>query len=201
MRARVAKGAGFALAPILAAIFAVEGGYVNNPLDPGGETNHGITKRVAVENGYTGPMKQLTKEQAGKIYVNQYINKPGFLPIAQVDKVAAEEVVDTGVNVGTYRPSCWFQETLNHLNGRGADYPDVPVDCQIGPVTIQAFEALRKRRGAAFACQLVVKLMDAKQANYYMSLASNNSKYEAFMVGWAKARLWNIDLKRCEAVA
>jgi hypothetical protein len=35
---------------------AAEAGYVNNPADPGGETIWGITKAVARENGYAGPM-------------------------------------------------------------------------------------------------------------------------------------------------
>ena len=41
-----------------------EGGYVNDPRDPGGETNHGVTKRVAVANGYTGSMKDLPLDTA-----------------------------------------------------------------------------------------------------------------------------------------
>ena len=36
-----------AIALILSAVFAVEGGYVDNPKDPGGATNHGVTERVA----------------------------------------------------------------------------------------------------------------------------------------------------------
>jgi lysozyme family protein len=44
-----------------------EGGYVNNPADPGGETMWGITKRVARLNGYTGPMKDLPQTEAKRI--------------------------------------------------------------------------------------------------------------------------------------
>ena len=49
-------GTAGAVALIVTALFAVEGGYVNDPRDPGGETNHGITKAVAVDAGYLGAM-------------------------------------------------------------------------------------------------------------------------------------------------
>ena len=51
-----------------------EGGYVNNPKDPGGETNWGITKTVAVANGYTGDMRTMPKETAKCIYKKMYWN-------------------------------------------------------------------------------------------------------------------------------
>ena len=38
-------------------VLSHEGGYVNHPKDPGGETNWGITKRTALANGYTGAMR------------------------------------------------------------------------------------------------------------------------------------------------
>ena len=40
-------------------VLLFEGGYVNDPLDTGGETNFGITKRVAQENGYNEDMKSI----------------------------------------------------------------------------------------------------------------------------------------------
>lgn len=45
-----------------------EGGYVFHPADPGGETNWGITKRLAWRNGYRGEMKDMIREQAIDIY-------------------------------------------------------------------------------------------------------------------------------------
>lgn len=41
-----------------------EGGYVFDKRDPGGETNFGITKRIARANGYTGEMKDLSLAEA-----------------------------------------------------------------------------------------------------------------------------------------
>lgn len=38
-----------------------EGGYVNNPADPGGETNWGVTVAVARASGYTGAMRDMTR--------------------------------------------------------------------------------------------------------------------------------------------
>jgi lysozyme family protein len=45
-----------------------EGGYVNHPKDPGGETNLGVTKRVYEEFGGTKDMKDLTQEDVEPIY-------------------------------------------------------------------------------------------------------------------------------------
>lgn len=115
------KAIAAALALILTAVFAAEGGYVNDPRDPGGETNHGITKRVAVANGYTGPMRDLTKDRSRQIYVLQYIEAPGYLPIVDRDMASAEEIVDSGVNAGPGRASRWLQQSLNLLNDGGRD--------------------------------------------------------------------------------
>ena len=45
-----------------------EGGYSNNPNDPGGETNWGITLAVARANGYVGAMKDMDQSFAKRIY-------------------------------------------------------------------------------------------------------------------------------------
>ena len=44
-----------------------EGGHVNHPKDPGGETNLGVTKRVYQEWGGTKSMKDLTKDDVAPI--------------------------------------------------------------------------------------------------------------------------------------
>ena len=52
-----------------------EGGYVNHPKDPGGETNLGVTKRVYEDFGGTKDMKDLTIEDVEPIYRKNYWDK------------------------------------------------------------------------------------------------------------------------------
>lgn len=69
---------GAAALAILGAVFALEGGYADNPADPGGKTNHGITEQVARQHGYQGDMRELPKGFAERIYAQDYIERPNF---------------------------------------------------------------------------------------------------------------------------
>ena len=178
---------------IIAALFAVEGGYTNHPSDPGGETNYGITKQVAMANGYYGPMRELPKDFAWSIYYTDYIEAPGYAPMEQHSPAVLEELVDTAVNTGTSRSSLWFQKALNSLNRGGKDYPSITTDGKIGSSTIKAYASLEKVRGKVKACEMVIKLVDAQQANHYMSL----TKMSDFTPGWVQHRIGNVDLKKC----
>ncbi|MFP3556421.1 glycosyl hydrolase 108 family protein [Paraburkholderia sp. SIMBA_049] len=187
-------GIGAVAASIIAAVLGVEGGYVNDSHDPGGETNHGITKQVAVAHGYTGPMKNLSQALASSIYFEDYIQKPGFEPFLELSPAVAQELVDSAVNTGPARPSLWLQKALNSLNRNGRDFPQTNVDGKVGPGTIQAYQALQRLRGRVQACELVVKLLDAQQAVYYMSLTSLSQ----YTTGWVSNRIGNVPLERCK---
>lgn len=186
-------GASTAVAAIVAAIFAVEGGYVNDPKDPGGETNHGVTKAVAVNYGYTGSMKELPQETATNIYVTNYINKPGYGEIITLSPAVGQKLVDAGVNAGPARSSRWFQTALNSVNRGGKDYPPITVDGQVGSGTVQTYAALQRVRGKVGACELMLKLVDAQQASYYLSLTHLN----VYTPGWVAHRIGNVPLSRC----
>ncbi len=75
-------------------VLKAEGGYVNHPSDPGGETNYGICKRNYPELD----IKNLTKEQAIDIYFRDYwepMNLDGIF-----DLEAVLQIFDMGVNAG-----------------------------------------------------------------------------------------------------
>ncbi len=196
MASNKAKGgiAAGVVATIIAAVFALEGGYVNNPKDPGGETNHGVTVAVARQHGYQGAMKDLTKDAAASIYYKDYIEKPGYVPMLEIAPAVAEELVDSAVNTGASRPSRWFQLALNSLNRDGKDYPQITVDGKVGPGTIGAYRSLEKARGKVKACELMIKLLDGQQASYYMSLTN----LKTFTPGWVDHRIGNVPLSKCK---
>jgi lysozyme family protein len=128
----------------------VEAGYSNNPKDSGGETIWGITIATARENGYTGPMQQMPRATAVEIYKREYLVKPGFDKVLQINDQVAAELYDSGVNCGVGTASEWLQTALNVLNRERRDYPDVVVDGSIGPRTLsalQTFLRLRKLEG------------------------------------------------------
>ena len=186
-------GVSAAVAGIIGAVLLAEAGYVNHPSDPGGETNYGITKQVAVANGYYGPMKEMPKDFAWSVYYDQYLGKPGYDKVLAYSPAVAEELVDTAVNTGVSRSSLWFQKALNSLNRGGKDYPSITVDGKVGSSTIKAYASLEKVRGKVKACEMVIKLVDAQQANHYMSL----TKMSDFTPGWVQHRIGNVDLKKC----
>ncbi len=142
-------------------------------------------------------MRELPKDLAERWYVEDYIEKPGFVPIVQLDFPVGEELVDSGVNAGPGRASCWLQESLNHLNNRGRDWPEIAEDCRIGKQTVAAYRALQQRRGERLACELVLKLMDGKQVGHYTRIAGRDGKLETFMTGWIRARIENVDRGVC----
>lgn len=183
---------GAAALAILGAVFALEGGYADNPADPGGKTNHGITEQVARQHGYQGDMRELPKGFAERIYAQDYIERPNFHRVIALSPAVGEELVDAGVNAGPGRAARWFQQSLNHLSRGGADYPLVAADGQVGAKTLAAYQALERKRGRVKACELTLKLIDVQQGAHYMGLNK-----PMFIVGWADNRLGNVPLARC----
>jgi lysozyme family protein len=104
-----------------------EGGYVNHPEDPGGETNMGITVAVARAAGYTGPMVSLPMDVVRQIYLDRYwkVVQADDLPPA-----ARYAVFDAAVNSGPRQAVVWLQRALG-----------VADDGVIGPRTLAAANA------------------------------------------------------------
>lgn len=166
-----------------------EGRYSNNPNDAGGETMWGITISVARKNGFRGSMRDLPRAEAVRIYREEYLVRPGFAAVAEVSPAVAEELFDTGVNMGPDVPSRWFQEWLNALNRQGKDYRDIVEDGDIGPGTIAAFRALRTKRGSAEADRVMLLGLNASQGERYKQLSRSRAANEEFVFGWLANRV------------
>lgn len=172
-------------------LLAVEGGYVNDPADSGGETNFGITLRTARKYNYLGPMKDLPRNKAKDIYRQMYWEEPRFdLVFSRAPKVA-EELFDTGVNMGPTVASFFLQRILTALNNGGRDYADLKPDGKIGSITLASLDAFLRKRGSQGEV-LLVHTLDALQGERYVSLCENNPKNEKFLYGWLANRLDNV---------
>ena len=126
-----------------------EGGYVNHPKDPGGETNLGVTKRVYEEWGGTKDMKDLLVEDVAPIYKKNYWDR------CKCDELSSGldwAVFDWAVNSGTRRVSKALQKacgaerdgvignkTLSLANGQDVKY----MIEEIGVIRQSFYESLR----------------------------------------------------------
>lgn len=146
-----------------------EGRYVNDPDDPGGETNYGISKRSYPHVD----IKNLTIEGAKEIYHSDFWLK---LSCDKLLADAAVELFDTSVNMGRHRGSLIFQEAINLTNRDERDYNNIVVDGNIGPATIRAFN-LNKYKKA------LVNVMNILQGEFYINLMRRNETREKY-IGW-----------------
>jgi lysozyme family protein len=137
-----------------------EGGWVNHPSDPGGETNLGVTKRVWEE--YVGhpveSLKKLTKEDVAPLYELKYW-RPCYGEVLPrgLDFV----VFSMGVNAGPGRSVKLLQQSIGC----------VP-DGVIGPRT-------RELISSSNSATLITKFSETRR-EYYRSLKS----FPIFGKGW-----------------
>lgn len=177
---------------MIVGVVHLEGGYVNNKNDPGGETNMGITKTVALQAGYVGPMKTLPQSVANNIYFNQYLVKPGYYALVPYDAPVVEELFDTTVNMGAARPSLWFQQSINQYCGT-----KLVTDGKVGAGTINAYRACQVSYGAVRLCKTMLDSLDGKQKAEYTRLVLVNPKLKVFYKGWTTHRIGNVDRQKC----
>lgn len=133
-----------------------EGGYVNDPNDPGGETNFGISKRAHPNVD----IKNLTKEEAIAIYRKHYWEKMNCDALPSLLRLPA---FDCAVNQGVSRASKWLQEAAG-----------VKQDGIIGPQTLLALH------GPPIAA--ILPRFNSSRLNAYLS----NENFGRFGRGWMK---------------
>lgn len=165
-----------------------EGGYSNHPADRGGPTNWGITEQVARAYGFLGDMRTLPRSAAVNIYKTLYWTGPKFDQAADICPAIGEEIFDTGINMGVAAAGTFLQRALNVLNRGAIDYPDVPVDGNVGPMTLAALKGYVAKRGAVGGIVLRDGL-NALQGERYIELAENSPGQEAFLYGWLANRV------------
>jgi lysozyme family protein len=176
------------VADLISEVIAIEGGYSNDPSDSGGETNYGITFRVARKHGYTGEMNLMPRSIAERIYEETYWYDPGFYDVSMVYQRVGRELFDTGINMGVGKAAEFLQMALNGLNREEKDYADVDEDGDIGPATIKALALFKSVRGASGELVLL-KALNCLQGARYIELSRVRQKDEKYVYGWLQNRV------------
>lgn len=162
---------------------ALEAGFVDNPDDSGGATNHGITQAVARAHGYAGDMKDLPLATATAIAKVQYWDVMALDDVAAVSAKVAGELFDTGFMSGTSVAALFFQKALNLFNRGGLDYAGVAEDGHAGKLTAYAFAQYLAKRGADGE-HVMLDALNAEQGAFLMDLGRREAKDEDFEFGW-----------------
>jgi lysozyme family protein len=169
-----------------------EGGYVSHPADKGGPTCFGITEAVARAQGYAGPMRELPRDEASRIYRRLYWLRPAFDQVAERSMSVAAELFDAGVNMGPAVAVTFLQRALTALNRNGHDYPDLLPDGRIGEQTLAALDAFLTMRGKSKGETVLLRALEALQGERYLRLAERRPANEAFLYGWLANRMGEI---------
>jgi lysozyme family protein len=135
-------------------ILDLEGGYTNDPVDRGGETNFGIAKKFYPNVD----IKNLTKERAIEIYKKDYWDVMGVERLPQHLRLI---VFDCGVNCGRTTAISLLQ-----------DIAGVRRDGIIGKVTVAA------------AKEVSVKEYADRRRLYYSRVVANDPSQDKFLKGW-----------------
>lgn len=168
---------------------SAEGGYSNNPADPGGATNHGVTEAVARRFGYVGDMRDLPLEVATAIAKRAYWDPLRLDSVAAISPEVAAELFDTNFNLWWPAAGLFLQRSLNALNRQGKDYADQPEDGQIGAGTLSALASFIAVRGKVTGTRVLVALLNAQQACDYLRQCGANPAKEEFLFGWLVNRV------------
>jgi len=148
-------------------ILDIEGGYVDNPDDPGGETNMGISRR-----SYPGEdIKNLLPSRATMIYVRDF-----YEPL-RIDGIKDEAVVwalfDMGVNSGVAVTARRLQMAVNHVTGAALD-----VDGRIGPLTLDALNRAR--------ADILLVVLAAYRIMLHVAIVKKRPGTRQFVPGWTR---------------
>lgn len=143
-----------------------EGGYANNPADPGGETMWGVTKNVARQFGYTGSMRDLPKATAQQIADKLYWQ---VVQGDKIDSAIAWQLVDAAYNHGNKNAVKFLQRAVGAVD-----------DGVLGNQTLAAVNAMDKND--------VILKFNAERIEFF----TNIKTFNVFGRGWMRRVAGNL---------
>jgi lysozyme family protein len=162
-----------------------EGGFVDDPADPGGATNFGISLRLARQLGDldgdgeldldldgdgdvdADDIRKLSREQAIGIYRSQWWEKYRYWLLPQA---AAVKTFDLSVNMGSRQAHLCLQRALRAAGLILAE------DGVLGPKTVTAVETVGPL--------ILLPAFRAEAAGFYRALVARRPASEKHLAGW-----------------
>lgn len=157
----------------LPTLMAHEGGFVNNPKDPGGATNKGITLRTfQAFYGKSKTVEDLKKITDAQVYK---IAKEGFYDQILAPLIYSQDVADIffdhAFSAGNSRAVTTIQKVLKDKFKKS-----IVVDGKMGRITVAAINSVD-------ANKLFNYYWDARERHYRL-IALLNTKLAVFLKGW-----------------
>jgi lysozyme family protein len=172
---------------------AHEGGYDNDPDDAGGETYKGVARKyyptwagwaiidaAKEEPNFPESLKDniVLDSMIREFYKINYWNRIGGDDLSE--QLLANELFDTGVNMGVSRAVEFLQKALNVLNRSGKLYDDIGEDGKFGNDTINALSAYL----STDSVNLLLKIINVLQGMHYITYMTKSPTQEKYARGW-----------------
>ena len=148
---------------IIEAVLHHEGGYVNDPKDPGGETKYGVSRKAYPDLD----IKNLTLDDAVDIYKRDYWDKNR---VEELSEELRHIFFDMCVNQGRGTAVKILQRACN---AKGAD---LAIDGGFGPGTQNAIETYKPS----------LERVRCYRLKHYYDLVNKKPEQERFLFGWYK---------------
>lgn len=157
-----------------------EGGFVDDPNDRGGTTNHGISLRYAKGVGLDldgdgdvdgDDIRLVTPDMAFDLYRDDFFVSPR---INRLPEEIQPQVFDIAVNSGPPRAIMIVQKVINM-----AGFGPTDVDGVIGPDTVRRAKLAQEDGGNLFNNAIM-----HERVRFYHALVKSDPTQERFLVGW-----------------
>jgi lysozyme family protein len=174
-----------------------EGGYVNDPVDRGGETHRGVARRFhpdwegwkivdKYKKDFPEDFTRRINEDQKLIELSKALYRKNYWEPIRGDDIpnqhVANKVFDTGVNQGVATSVRYLQDGLNLLNRNEKNYPDIEVDGKFGDQTIKTLNALLDLEDGQ--PDYLLKVLNVLQAAFYIDIMRRNPSQQRFARGW-----------------
>jgi len=172
-------------------VMEYEGYYSDDPVDRGGETFMGISRRfhsdwsgwyiidsLKHKKDFPDNLKhnELLRLSVKELYKKNYWNR--FMGDYVMSQEIANKLYDMSINIGVLRTIGSLQRALNLLNRNQNDYSNIIEDGIFGRITLNTLNSHPNNN------KYILTILNTLQASHYIELSELSESQEIFLRGW-----------------